>query len=280
MSDRRDTPANGRVAALHLEGQVEADRFVAADSAQVATFTAGLHAAPGGALDRQAIFGDLLDVYERRDGWAFVQGRKDGYCGYVREAALAAPVTPTHRLAVRASHIYPEAGMKQPPLHRLTFGAQLCVTDADGKWAAVRWGGGTGLVHRSHLLPLDRPMPDPAASAALFLGTPYLWGGNSDAGIDCSGLVQAACLAAHIPCPGDSDQQARTVGTLLPDDAPLQRNDLIFWKGHVALVSDPETILHANGGYMTTMYEPLADALGRIEAAEGTRPFARRRLPA
>jgi cell wall-associated NlpC family hydrolase len=126
--------------------------------------------------------------------------------------------------------------------------------------------------------PVDTIATDPAAVAALFLGTPYLWGGNSYLGIDCSGLVQAACLACAIACPGDSDQQAKEVGTVLTDGSDLRRNDLIFWKGHVAIVTDGSTLVHANAGYMSVVYEPLDAALTRIETQGDGRPTGFRRL--
>ncbi|WP_099824852.1 C40 family peptidase [Oceaniglobus indicus] len=266
MSDRRETPANGRVAAAELVGLVEADQFVVPTPAQVQDFAAGIHAAPNGPLDRHALFGDLLDVFERRDGWAFVRAQKDGYCGYARESALGDPMAPTHAVRHRVSHIYPDAGFKAPPLVRLPFGARLTVTGGDDKWAGVEWSGGGGIVPRDHLRALDDPMPDPAATALLFLGTPYLWAGNTADGIDCSGLVQACCLAADISCRGDSDQQSRTLGTVLPAGADLRRNDVLFWKGHVALVEDPETMIHATANGMTTLREDIAKAVRRIEA--------------
>jgi cell wall-associated NlpC family hydrolase len=133
-----------------------------------------------------------------------------------------------------------------------------------------------GFVPLVHLLPADSVMTDPVAVAEMFLGTPYLWGGNSRAGIDCSGLVQAALLACAIPCPGDSDLQARTVGTELAPDAPSHRGDLIFWKGHVAMVADSHRLIHANGHAMATVHEPMAAALDRI-AATGTPVLTRRR---
>ncbi len=136
-----------------------------------------------------------------------------------------------------------------------------------------------GFVPRQHVRTSDTVATDPAAIAALFLGAPYLWGGNSHLGIDCSGLVQAACLACGIPCPADSDQQAEGVGTPLPEDTPLQRNDLIFWDGHVALVTDAMTLIHANAGHMAVVYESVSEAIVRIETQGDGKPTHFKRLP-
>jgi cell wall-associated NlpC family hydrolase len=278
VSDRRLTPTNGRVAALHLQGQVQAERFVAPELAQVLPFLAELLDRPDGPRDRELLFGDLVDVYERREGWAFVQARKDGYCGYVRETALAAPMAATHAVRVRQSHIYPMEGLKARPLARLPFNGRVTVTGARAPWLEVAWPGGKGLVHETHLRPLDTPLRDPAETAALFLGTPYLWAGNTGDGIDCSGLVQAVCLGAAIPCHGDSDQQAKSLGTPVGDNQPFHRNDVIFWKGHVAIAEDEDTMIHATAHGMITTRENLRSATDRI-AAQGEGPItARRRL--
>jgi cell wall-associated NlpC family hydrolase len=162
--------------------------------------------------------------------------------------------------------------VQAPEIAALSFGARLTVLAEAGRFAETP----EGFVPLVHLLPADSVMTDPVAVAEMFLGTPYLWGGNSRAGIDCSGLVQAALLACAIPCPGDSDLQARTVGTELAPDAPSHRGDLIFWKGHVAMVADSHRLIHANGHAMATVHEPMAAALDRI-AATGTPVLTRRR---
>jgi len=276
VSDRRLTPANGRVAAEHLEGEVKAERYVAPDPAQINTFIVELLACPDGPRDRELLFGDLVNVFERREGWAFVQAQKDGYCGYVRETTLAVPLQSTHAVKVRQTHIYPTEGLKARPLARLPFSGRITVTGMLDGWLQVAWPAGTGLVHANHLRPLDTLLPDPVETAALFLGTPYLWAGNTGDGIDCSGLVQAACLAANIPCPGDSDQQAQTLGAPQDDAQPFQRNDVIFWKGHVALAEDAHTMIHATAHGMTTRREPIKQAIARIEC-QGEGPVTARR---
>jgi cell wall-associated NlpC family hydrolase len=270
--DPRLTPANSRAALEILRGTVEAPIFTKGEAARVAVPLADLCRAPHGPRERQLLLGDALTVIDRHKGWAFVQAAKDGYCGYLPEAAVGPPQAPTHWVSVPASHLYPEPRVQARERAALPFGARLTVTALGGAFAETP----EGFVPLAHLRPADAPLSDPVAVATLFLGTPYLWGGNSRAGIDCSGLVQAALLACGIACPGDSDLQ-ESLGQELPEGADLRAGDLLFWKGHVALVADSTRILHATGHFMATVFEETGPAIARI-AAQGTPVIARRRL--
>ena len=274
MSDRRTTPANGRVAASHLQGQVQADAFVAGNPASIAAAVVDLCRVPGGLRDRQLLLGTPVSVYEIRDGWAFVQSGLDQYVGYVRVAAVGAATPPTHRVGTLATHAYAGEDIKSGDLMALTFGARVAVSAERSRFYETP----QGYIPKKHLRPLDRPFTDPATVAQLHFGVPYLWGGNSTGGIDCSGLVQAALLACDIACPGDSDMQRVALGAELDAGAPLQRGDLLFWAGHVGMMVDAETLIHANAHHMAVAYEPVATAILRIAAQGGGDVTARRRL--
>ena len=269
--DRRLTPFSGRRALASLQSQVQAE-FTPGEPARIAAPLAPLLAAPAGAIDRTLILGDDVTVIDRRDGHAFVQATKDGYCGWVAEAALGPWEETTHRVTTPATHAYPEPRVQARPATPLYLNARLLVLQDDGKWAETTHG----FVPSSHLAPENQPAPDPVAVAETLLRAPYLWGGNSVAGVDCSGLVQLAFHAAGRPCPADSDLQ-RTLGADIPEGAPMQRGDLIFWKGHVALLASPDTILHATGYRMRVITEDLPTAIARIQASEGLPVLARKR---
>lgn len=272
--DRRLTPANGRVADIALEGKVEAAQFLAPVARQIAVPVADLCAAPDGGRDRQLVWGAEVAVYELRAGWAFVQSRVDGYVGYVRAEYLGHGETATHRVIARASHAYEAPDFKAPDRHALSMGSALAVRQWRGDFAETD----AGFVPRTHLKPIDFTARDPVDIAAELMGTPYLWGGNSAFGIDCSGLVQMAALACGIPCLGDSDMQAQTLGVAIAPGAPLQRNDVVFWRGHVALVVDARTVLHANSHHMATCYEDLGQVCARIKSEGNGDMILRRRL--
>lgn len=274
MTDRRTLASNYRVAARALEGLVTADKFIDGWGLRVAVPVVDLLDAPAGRRDRQLLQGQDVTVFEDREGWSFVQSARDGYVGYVPSAALADTRAPTHFVATLATHVYHAESMKSDDLMSLPFGARVTVLDERPKFFETT----LGFVPKKHLRSLDRPLTDPTTVAQLHFGVPYLWGGNSTRGIDCSGLVQAALTACDMPCPGDSDMQETAVGTVLADGADLQRGDLIFWDGHVAMMVDDATLIHANAHHMAVAYEPFVNAEMRI-SAQGGGPITAKRRP-
>ena len=195
MTDPRLVPAKSRVAAAELQGQISAHHFTDGTWRRISVPVADLLRAPGGKRDRQLLFGQRVRVLEILAGVAFVQSARDGYVGYVAADALDADGQPTHRVAARATHLYPAPDLKRHEVNWLSHGSLLAITGREGAYAETDEGF---FVPSAHLAPLDAPAPDPVATARLYLGAPYLWGGNSAAGIDCSGLVQAALIVGSI----------------------------------------------------------------------------------
>ncbi len=272
MSDRRLTPANERVAAEHLRGIVDAPSHVAGLARAVVEPVVDLLRAPGGARDRQLLMGAAVAVFEEREGWSFVQAEADGYVGYVPSGSLGAPSAVTHRVAARATHVYAKPDFKSFDRMTLSYGARLSTLGPEESSRFARTA--SGFVPRVHLAPFDRPATDWVTEAERLIGAPYLWGGNSAFGIDCSGLVQAALAACDRPCPGDSDLQEQALGRTLPFGTAPRRGDLLFWKGHVALVAAPDLLVHANVHAMAVTHEPLAAAVARIQSG-GDGPVTR-----
>lgn len=246
MTDPRDTP--------------DPNLVTRADPMQISCPLIDLRRQPDGKRERQLLLGDTVTVLHHDADWRLIRAEKDGFHGYVPARALGAPQSATHRMSARATHAYEHPDLKSPDLASLSFGSRVTALSDTASFIETN----VGFIPRQHLSSIDHLDTDPVAVAELFLGTPYLWGGNSGKGIDCSGLVQAACLACGIPCPGDSDQQCDRLGTLLPPESPYQRNDLLFWKGHVALVTDPQTMLHANAGDMAVAREGIEAGIARI----------------
>jgi cell wall-associated NlpC family hydrolase len=273
--DRRITPARPDLALESLRGLVEAERFVAGELARVSAPSTPLRRTPSpdGAIDTEALAGEAVLVIERKDGFAFAQLKADGYVGYLEEAAIGADApAPTHRISVARSFLYPAPSMKRPPLGHYGLGAMLAVTGESGDFARVSTGGAEGFIWRDHLRPLGDWEADPVSVAERLIGAPYLWGGKTSLGLDCSGLVQLAHAQCGRILPRDSDMQEREIGELLPatpDLSGLERGDLVFWKGHVGLMRDAATLLHANGHHMLVVSEPLAEAVARIQAKGG-----------
>ncbi len=281
--DPRITPVRADLAAAHLRGQVSAPRYAEGQAMTIAASRAAMKGRPDPAASRtsELLFGEGFTVYDCADGWAWGQAAHDGYVGYIPADCLAPAGMPaTHMVARLATHIYPAPDLKTPPVMPLYLGSRVRVEGEPVKGFAPVNGG--GFVYAAHLRPLDAPPADPLAVAESFLGAPYLWGGRTVAGIDCSGLVQQALLAAGIPCPRDSDQQAASVGRLLSEDVRLARGDIVFFPGHVGIMVDDARLLHANATHMAVTVDPL-DAVIEIVArglAPGKPPVtARRRLP-
>ena len=222
---------------------------------------------PEAPLDTEALEGERVTVYEiSEEGWAWGQLASDGYVGYLSANALR-PVGPamTHKVVAARTLVFPGPNIKLPPSGGLPLGALLSVTRIVEPFAVTATGA---CVPLRHLAPIDTVESDHVAVAERFLHAPYLWGGKTSLGLDCSALVQVALNACGQPCPRDSDLQEKALGAPLasPDLANLRRGDLMFWKGHVAIVRDRETLIHANAYHMAVTIEPIATAVERIAA--------------
>jgi cell wall-associated NlpC family hydrolase len=280
MHDPRLTPARGDLAAKYLEGRVEAARFVAGEECEISEAIAPLRKGPSAdaELATQALLGERVTIYDRNgEGFAWGQLNGDGYVGWLPDRALTKPgAAATHKVTAIRTFAFPGPSIKLSPVDALVMGTTLTVVREKGAFAVTRQNW---YLPRQHLVGIDEMAEDFVAVAERFVGTPYLWGGKSSLGIDCSGLVQVSLNAAGTGCPRDSDMQRDGLGRTLDaaESTRLQRGDLIFWNGHVAIARDAETIVHANAHHMTTVIENTRDAVARIKAA-GSEILAIKRL--
>jgi len=282
--DPRLNPLRDDLAGAELKGRVERPRFAAARPAQVAVGTLDLRRAPAqtAPLETQLLHGAEVRVYETEDGWAWLQHAADGYMGYAEAAALRDEVeTPTHWVRVPRSFVFTTPGEKAPPLDALPMTARVRVLSQRHGYSEVAWGagsdGGSGWVPSGHLLPVGEIVEDFVSTALTFIGVPYLLGGTTSLGLDCSGLVQVALAAAGMACLRDSDQQEASLGEARPLGEPAVRGDLLFMPGHVAIALDTWRVAHTNAHDMLTSIEPLEDLVARVRAESGTGITAIRR---
>lgn len=253
---------------IALKGKVDAEYFVVGQKMQVKVPVLNIHREPSHELTQvtQALIGEVVTVFETEQGWAWLQLAEDGYVGYAEMPKLGSNVfVTTHRVAVLSTVHYPNPDLKSQPVKHLSLQSALAVNAIEGDYALLATGG---YVFANHLRPEAEPAADYVSIAGLFLGVPYLWGGKSVAGLDCSGLVQIALQAAGKACPRDADLQEKALGAPLgiSDHDKLQRGDFVFWDGHVGIMANATDLLHANGYHMMVMIEPLVGAIARIGA--------------
>jgi len=254
------------LADVKLLGRIDAKRFVEGVSMEVAVPVATIHreASSTATQTTQALFGERLMAFEIAGDWIWCQLERDGYVGYVARASVSSDLTnPTHRVSVPSTFLYPLPDIKSQVTVGLPMNAKLEIIGSDEKFSRLSNGK---YVFTKHVKPLNEFEPDFVSVAEKFLDVPYYWGGKTAEGLDCSGLVQTSLEVCGISSPRDTDMQERQLGQnlLINDLDGLRRGDLVFWKGHVGIMTDQKTLLHANGHHMMTVKEPLAEAVARI----------------
>jgi cell wall-associated NlpC family hydrolase len=262
------------IAARSLEGIVPATRYVDTVVRQAQVPSAALRREPSPRAEQldQLLFGEAFEVLDEAGGWAFGQAVRDGYVGYVEAAALGAPAAPpTHTVRALRTYAFTTPSIKARPVGLYSMNALVAAEGQEGRF--VKTSGGWFV--EEHLVPVARAEPDYVAVAERFVGTPYFWGGRESLGLDCSGLVQQAFYASGRTCPRDSDLQAAMGAPV--EMAALRRGDLVFWRGHVAVMTSADTIIHASGFHMAVVVEPLDGAIARTSSRGGGEPIAFRR---
>lgn len=275
--DPRLTPARGDLAAAHLKGKLEAAAFVEARKAQAVRAAVGLFKQPDepSGLQTQVLFGETFNIYEEKNGWVWGQSDLDNYVGYARADAFAPPEVATHRVQALATPLFVAPDVKHGARQVMPMNAKVSVADATGQFARLTNGL---FAFARHLAPVDAVISDWVSAAERLIGVPYVWGGKTWTGIDCSGLVQTALESGGIASPRDTDMMESALGAELPRDASLRRGDLIFWKGHVGIMLDSAQLIHANGFHMQVSVEPLALVDERTQSLESLRIRTIRRI--
>ncbi len=254
------------LAAASLRDRVKAPRYAEGEQRQVAQAVLPLRKEPrfDSLLESEALLGELVTVFDESEGWAWVQLARDSHVGYMPSDGLSRTIVePTHKIAALRTYVFPAPDLKSPPVALLSLNAAIASERSEGKFLVADGA----YVYAAHTRPSGEYAADPVELARAFLGAPYLWGGRTSVGLDCSGLVQLACEAAGITCPRDADMQSMELGRPLDlSREKLARGDLVFWDGHVGIMTSPDRLLHANAYHMAVVEEPFAEARDRISA--------------
>ena len=272
--DPRVTPANETVACSTLKGKIKHANFVEAKNYQVNVPFVDLLGSPDGKRNRQLIYGSKVKYFSAAKGWAFIQNTYDNYVGYVPESTIASETQKTHIVTAPLAHVFMEPNIKSKNIEILPLAARVSGEVIENGFLETE----LGWISVSQLKRKTELSKDPVEVSKLLQNAPYLWGGNTTLGIDCSGLIQISLLLCGIDCPGDSDQQMNTLGQNIDIGSPRKKGDIIFWKGHVAWALNERQILHANAYHMATVIEEANEAIERIKKQDNNSVIAHKRL--
>ena len=272
--DPRLTPANEIVACSSLKGQIQHSNFVNGNNYQISVPFVDLLNEPGGKRNRQLIYGSKVKCFHEDEDWAFIQNNYDNYVGYIPRNSVNMETEQTHVVSVPLAHVFSEPSIKSNNIEMLPLAAKVLVKRTENEFLETELGWISSL----QLKPKTELPKDPVSIAKLFLNAPYLWGGNTYLGIDCSGLIQISMLLCGLNCPSDSDLQLNSLGHSIEIGSPQKSGDIFFWKGHVAWALNEAQILHANAYHMTTVIEKTSDAIERIKSQEGNNIIAHKRF--
>ena len=265
--DTRITPIRRDLASTAYKAIVKRKKYVTAKLATVKSAFTPLYSNKGSKLSTQLLYGEECDVFETKNGWSWIQSRRDNYVGYTPTINLTRKIyKPNSKVISLRTVIYTKPDIKSVTKGYLSFNSLVEVIKIKGKYSLIK---NLGWCPSLDLVKIKSSKFNHIDLSKQYLDTPYLWGGRDSMGIDCSGLVQNLHQINNRPFPRDTDMQEMFVTNEVKYEKDLKAGDLVFWKGHVAMMIDNSNIIHANAFHMKTAIEPLSTAKKRILKSNG-----------
>ena len=265
--DTRITPIRRDLASTAYKAIVKRKKYVTAKLATVKSAFTPLYSNKGSKLSTQLLYGEECDVFETKNGWSWIQSRRDNYVGYTPTINLTRKIyKPNSKVISLRTVIYTKPDIKSVTKGYLSFNSLVEVIKIKGKYSLIK---NLGWCPSLDLVKIKSSKFNHIDLSKQYLDTPYLWGGRDSMGIDCSGLIQNLHQINNRPFPRDTDMQEIFVTNEVKYEKDLKAGDLVFWKGHVAMMIDNSNIIHANAFHMKTAIEPLSTAKKRILKSNG-----------
>ena len=220
----------------------------------------------------QMIYGDSFSISKKSKKWLKIKIKEDGYNGFIKNRKFPKFLKPTHKVNVLKSNVFKFPNEKRG-IAQISFGSKIRVTENGKKF--LRFS--KGWIDKNDVKPIDFKETNPFRKIFIFKNIKYMWGGKSFKGIDCSALIQVFLNFNNKFCPRDAKDQVKFFKKNIKLNK-IKKNDIIYWKGHVALALSNKKLIHAYGPMKKTVVMGISETIRRIEQTAKLKVIGIKRL--
>jgi len=210
-------------------------------------------------LTTQLLYGDSFKIIKKKGSWIKIKNNSDGYKGFIKKKNFPLNKKNTHKVCNLFANLYIKPNLKFKIKKKISFGSKISVTEKKNNFYKFDnfW------IKKNDLKKIKYKTKDIFKGLNKFMGTKYVWGGKHFSGVDCSGLVQLFFNFNNRFCPRDTKDQIKYFKRKIKIKN-IRKNDLIFWKGHVAIAISNRKLIHAYGPSKSTVAMPIKKTIDRI----------------